>query len=63
MKIMIANRENGVSPAGDKNSKDPDGLSKAVAVVGAMSGSAELKDQVQKCVNTAQVRLTDIAET
>ena len=55
LKIMIANRENGVTPAGDKNSKDPDGLCKAVALVGLLTDVDNITDKVPDCVQTAQV--------
>ena len=57
LKIMIANREENVSPAGDKNSKDPDGLSKAVVLAGLLGGCGQNYDnQVEQCVETCQVR-------
>lgn len=55
LKIMIANRENGVTPAGDKNSKDPDGTCKAVALVGLLTDVDSIMDKVTDCVKTAQV--------
>lgn len=57
VKIMIANRENEVTPAGEKNSKDPDGFCKTVALAGLL-GEVEngLDVKVCECVKTVQVR-------
>ena len=55
IKIFLANREKGASPAADQSSKDPDGLCKAVVVIGLLSGKPELLDAVEKCVKTTQV--------
>ncbi len=55
VKIMVANREAGKKPAGDTGSKDPDGLCKSIAVAALFSGTPNLKDGVEKCVNTCQV--------
>ena len=55
IKIFLANREKGASPAADSSSKDPDGLCKAVVVIGLLSGKPELLDAVEKCVKTTQV--------
>ena len=55
IKIFLANREKGATPAADPSSADPDGLCKAVVVVGLLSGKAELLDTVEKCVKTTQV--------
>lgn len=49
LKIMIANRENGDTPEADANSKDPDGLCKAIALVRQPDGN------IKPCVNTTQV--------
>lgn len=55
IKIFIAKREKGESPAADPSSADPDGLCKAIVVVGLLSGKPELLDAVEKCVKTTQV--------
>ena len=56
IKIMVANRENGVTPAADKNSKDPDGLCKAVALAGLLGAKeGTMVESVRECVRTAQV--------
>lgn len=57
IKIFLANREKGASPAADTSSKDPDGLCKAIVVIGLLSGKPELLDAVEKCVKTTQVRV------
>lgn len=61
LKIMVANRENGVEPAADKKSKDPDGFCKTVALAGLL-GSEEgaLLDNVRECVQTVQVSGTTV---
>jgi hypothetical protein len=53
LKIMIANRENGEVPGAEKNTKDPDGFCKTVAL-GGLNGSTPL-DSVKECVRTVQV--------
>ena len=55
LKIFIANRENGTTPEGDNGSKDPDGLCKAIGVVGLLSGKDSLIDSVGQCIKVAQV--------
>ena len=55
IKIFLANREKGASPAADPSGKDPDGLCKAIVVIGLLSGKPELLDAVEKCVKTTQV--------
>ena len=55
MKIFIAKRENGEKPEADANSKDPDGLCKAVPVIALHSGKDSLSKEVTKCVQTIQV--------
>ena len=60
IKIFLANREKGASPAADPSSSDPDGLCKAIVVIGLLSGKPELLDAVEKCVKTTQVCLTII---
>lgn len=57
VKIMIANRENGMEPAAEKNSKDPDGLCKAVALAGLLGpdGKGALLERVRECVQTVQL--------
>lgn len=54
IRILIANRENGDSPAADTKTVDPDGLCKAIALVG--QGKLEsFEATIKACVNTCQV--------
>ena len=54
---MVAKREEGDKPAADANSKDPDGLCKAVALAGLLGGRGTgYDDEVVQCVETCQVR-------
>ena len=57
LKIFIAKRENGDKPEGDANSKDPDGLCKAVGVTALFAGKGTdvIKEKVKECVVTCQV--------
>ena len=55
IKIFLANREKGASPAADPSGGDPDGLCKSIVVIGLLSGKPELLDAVEKCVKTTQV--------
>ena len=55
IKIFLAKREEGDTPAGDTGSKDPDGLCKAVIVISLLSGKPEMLEAVKKCVETTQV--------
>ena len=55
IKIFLANREKGATPAADPSSADPDGLCKAIVVIGLLSGKPELLDAVEGCVKTTQV--------
>ena len=57
VKVMVAKREEGDKPAADANSKDPDGLCKAVALAGLLGGRGTgYDDEVVQCVETCQVR-------
>lgn len=54
---MLTNKSSGVSPAGDKDSKDPDGLCKAIVLAGLLGGCGKCyDDEVSQCVETCQVR-------
>ena len=58
IKIMVAKRENGDSPAVDEKGQDPDGFCKTVALASLLNNTAEaysLKDKVEACVKTVQV--------
>ena len=55
IKIFLANREKGHTPAADPSGSDPDGLCKAIVVIGLLSGKPELLDAVENCVKTTQV--------
>ncbi len=58
VKMMIANKEEGVTPAATGGSKDPDGLSKAIILAGLLGGCGSCyDDKVIQCVETCQVRL------
>ena len=54
--MFLANREKGAKPEADPSSADPDGLCKAIVVVGLLSGKPGLLDAVEQCVKTTQVR-------
>ena len=57
LKTFIGNREKGKTPEGNEENKDPDGLCKAIAVVGLLSGKKSLIESVTKCTKTLQVSM------
>ena len=57
IKIFLAKREEGEKPESDTNSKDPDGLVKAIGIVGMYHGRQEMLDRVKECVEITQVHV------
>jgi hypothetical protein len=58
LKDMIANREKGLKPGAESQTKDPDGLCKVIALAGLVKESEDessVRARVTKCVNTVQV--------
>ena len=55
IKIFLAKREEGEEEQTDTNSKDPDGLVRAIGVVGMYHGHSDMEKMVEYCVRVTQV--------